>query len=86
MQKIILLLFAGVLLSAGCLTASEPPREAGIALITPADPAPIFGGRQPSARSSAGRYPESRPTTAWDTLSSHRVTQRPHTGCSEAPR
>ena len=45
MQKIILLLFAGVLLSAGCLTASEPPREAGMALITPAAPAPIFGGQ-----------------------------------------
>lgn len=44
MHRIVLLLFAGVLLSAGCLTASQPPVEEGIVLITPADESPLFGG------------------------------------------
>ncbi|KUK63813.1 MAG: Cupin 2, conserved barrel domain protein [Methanoculleus marisnigri] len=45
MHRIVLLLFACMLLSAGCLTASESGVEAGVSLITPADPVPLFDGQ-----------------------------------------
>ncbi|NLB01586.1 MAG: hypothetical protein GX837_11645 [Methanomicrobiales archaeon] len=44
MHRLLLLFFAGILLSAGCLTASQPPVEAEVVLITPADENPLFGG------------------------------------------
>lgn len=45
MYWIVPLLLACMLLSAGCLTASEPPAGAGVVPVTPADPVPIFAGR-----------------------------------------
>ncbi|MDV4343025.1 cupin domain-containing protein [Methanoculleus sp. YWC-01] len=45
MYRIVPLLLACMLLSAGCLTASEPPAEAEVSLIAPADPVPIFDGQ-----------------------------------------
>ncbi len=45
MHRIVPLFFACMLLSAGCLTASEPQAEAGVVPVTPADPVPIFDGR-----------------------------------------
>lgn len=45
MHRIVPLLFACMLLSAGCLTANEPQAEAGVVPVTPADPVPIFDGR-----------------------------------------
>ena len=44
MHRILLLLLPCLLLSAGCLTASEPPAEAGIVLVAPADPVALFDG------------------------------------------
>lgn len=44
MHRILLLLFAGILLTAGCLTANQSPVEAEVVLITPADESPLFGG------------------------------------------
>ena len=44
MHRLLLLFFAGILLSAGCLTASQPPVEAEVVLITPSDENPLFGG------------------------------------------
>jgi len=43
MHRIVLLLFTCMLLSAGCLTTSQPPVEEGVVLITPAAGIPIFG-------------------------------------------
>ena len=43
MHRIALLLFTCMLLSAGCLTTSQPPVEEGVVLITPAAGIPIFG-------------------------------------------
>ena len=45
MHRIILLLLSCLLLSAGCLTASEAPAEAGLVLVAPADPVALFDGR-----------------------------------------
>ncbi|MDK2916233.1 MAG: hypothetical protein PWR25_790 [Euryarchaeota archaeon] len=45
MERIALLLFACLLLSAGCLAADESPAEAGVSLIAPGDPVPIFDGQ-----------------------------------------
>jgi len=45
MYRIVPLLLACMLLSAGCLTASEPRAEAEIVLITPDDGAPLFDGQ-----------------------------------------
>lgn len=45
MHRTVLLLLACLLLSAGCLTTSQPPAETKVMLITPADPLPIFDGR-----------------------------------------
>ncbi len=45
MHRIVPLLFTCMLLSAGCLTASESPAEGGVVLIAPADPVSIFDGR-----------------------------------------
>ena len=45
MHRIAPLLFVCILLSAGCLAADEPPAEAGVSLIAPVDPVPIFDGR-----------------------------------------
>ncbi|PKL61042.1 MAG: cupin [Methanomicrobiales archaeon HGW-Methanomicrobiales-2] len=45
MHRIALLLFTCMLLSAGCLTASESGVEAGVVLITPAAGIPIFDGQ-----------------------------------------
>ncbi|MFA7198528.1 MAG: cupin domain-containing protein [Methanoculleus sp.] len=44
MHRISLLLLPCLLLSAGCLTASEPPAEAGIVLVVPTDPTALFDG------------------------------------------
>lgn len=44
MHRSLLLLLPCLLLSAGCLTASESPAEAGIVLVTPADPVTLFDG------------------------------------------
>lgn len=45
MYRIVPLFLACVLLSAGCLTASQPPAEAEITLIAPVDGRPIFDGQ-----------------------------------------
>ncbi|KDE56396.1 cupin domain-containing protein [Methanoculleus sp. MH98A] len=45
MHRIAPLLFVCILLSAGCLAADEPPAGAGVSLIAPVDPVPIFDGR-----------------------------------------
>lgn len=45
MYRIVPLLFTCILLSAGCLAADEPPAEAGVSLIGPVDPIPIFDGQ-----------------------------------------
>lgn len=45
MYRVVLLLLACLLLSAGCLTTSQPPAETEVVLITPANPTPIFGGQ-----------------------------------------
>ncbi|HOI12611.1 MAG TPA: cupin domain-containing protein [Methanoculleus sp.] len=45
MYRIVPLLLTCMLLSAGCLTASESPAEAEVSLIAPVDPIPIFDGQ-----------------------------------------
>jgi quercetin dioxygenase-like cupin family protein len=60
MYRVVPLLLSCMLLSAGCLTASEPPAEAEIVLITPANPAPIFDGRATYAGLVGEESPEIR--------------------------
>jgi mannose-6-phosphate isomerase-like protein (cupin superfamily) len=45
MHRIVLLLFIGMLLSAGCLTVSSPPVEEQVHLVSPVDGIPIFEGQ-----------------------------------------
>jgi len=58
MYRIIPLLLACILLSAGCLTTSESPAEAEIALITPADGVPIFDGQATHAALVGEKTPQ----------------------------
>jgi quercetin dioxygenase-like cupin family protein len=44
MHRVVLLFFAFMILSAGCLTTSEPEAEEHISLVAPADGFPIFEG------------------------------------------
>jgi quercetin dioxygenase-like cupin family protein len=45
MYRIASLLFVCILLSAGCLAADDSPAGAGVSLIAPVDPIPIFDGQ-----------------------------------------
>lgn len=45
MYRIVSLFLAGMLLSSGCLTASQPPAEAEITLVAPADGVTLYDGQ-----------------------------------------
>ncbi|MDV2482133.1 cupin domain-containing protein [Methanoculleus sp. Wushi-C6] len=45
MYRIVSLLFVCILLSAGCLAADDSPAGAGVSLLAPVDPIPIFDGQ-----------------------------------------
>ncbi|WP_292520608.1 cupin domain-containing protein [Methanoculleus sp.] len=60
MHKIVLPLFVCILLSAGCLTASESPAETEIALITPVDEISLFDGQATYAGLIGNETPQIR--------------------------